>query len=74
MLATAPMGSLYEIGTVARALGVSPEAIRAWERRKLIVPPRRTASGKRLFTDEDVEAMRQVREVRMGGLTLLPTS
>jgi len=50
--------NLFEIGTVARSLGVSAEVIRAWERRKMIAPPRRTASGKRLFTAEEVEAMR----------------
>ncbi len=53
-----------EISTVARALGVSADTIRAWERRKLIVAPIRTASGKRLFTSEDVEAMRQAQHER----------
>ncbi len=53
-----------EIGTVARSLGVASETIRAWERRKLISPPIRTASGKRLFTSEDVEAMRQAQHER----------
>lgn len=67
MVATLDPQTLYEIGTVARTLGVSPEVIRAWERRKLITPPRRTASGKRLFTDEDVAAMRRAREARLAG-------
>ncbi len=58
MVATVEPWDLYEIGNVARSLGVSAEVIRAWERRKLIQPPRRTASGKRLFTAEEVEAMR----------------
>ncbi len=53
-----------EISTVARTLGVSADTIRAWERRNLIAPPLRTASGKRLFTDEDVEAMRRAQHER----------
>lgn len=70
MVATVEPQTLYEIGTVARALGVSPEVIRAWERRKMIPPPRRTASGKRLFTDDDVAAMRRAREARRAGSPL----
>lgn len=70
MVSTLEPQTLYEIGTVARTLGVSAEVIRAWERRKLIAPPRRTASGKRLFTDEDVAAMRRAREARLAGSPL----
>ncbi len=53
-----------EISVVARSLGVASETIRAWERRKLIAPPLRTASGKRLFTVEDVETMRHAQRER----------
>lgn len=70
MVSTLEPQTLYEIGTVARTLGVSPEVIRAWERRKLITPPRRTASGKRLFTDDDVAAMRRAREARLAATPL----
>ena len=56
--------TLYEISTVARCLGVATETIRAWERRKLIAPPRRTATGTRLYTDADVETMRRSQQAR----------
>lgn len=63
---------LFEISTVARELGVSADTIRAWERRKMITPPRRTASGTRLYTEADVEAMRQAQQAReTGSRTLL---
>ena len=59
---TAPQ--FLETGLVARELAVSVEAVRDWERRGVIAPPIRTAGGRRLFTREAVEAMRQAREAR----------
>lgn len=56
-----------EISTVARQLGVATETIRAWERRKIITPPIRTTSGTRLYTETDVEAMRQAQQARESG-------
>jgi len=54
----------YETGDVARALGVSTEAVRKWERVGSIAPPLRTAGGRRLFSLEQVEAIRARREAR----------
>lgn len=56
---------LFEISAVARQLGVSADTIRQWERRKMIPPPRRTTSGKRLFTPIDVQAMEQAQRARL---------
>jgi DNA-binding transcriptional MerR regulator len=49
------------IGELARRSGVSPELLRAWERRYGLLDPVRTDSGYRLYSDEDearVSAMR----------------
>ncbi len=62
---------LFEISAVARQLGVSADTIRQWERRKLIAPPRRTASGMRLFTPVDVEAMEQAQRHRLARTRVL---
>lgn len=69
-----PEPELYEISTVARQLGVSADTIRQWERRSLIAPPRRTASGKRLFTMRDVEAMHQAQQHRLARTRALPAA
>lgn len=44
-------------GEVARALNVSPETIRLWER-KGVLKALRTGSGVRLFDRSEVEALR----------------
>ena len=44
----------YRVGTVAQLTGLSPDTIRAWERRYATVAPRRSAGGTRLYSDEDV--------------------
>jgi len=61
----------YTIGEVAAMIGFSPHTLRAWERRHDILRPRRTASGQRRYTAEDVELLREVvNGVSVRGLTL----
>ncbi len=55
---------LLESGPAARELGVSVSTLLYWERAKLIAPPLRTASGKRLFRREDLETIRAQRAER----------
>ena len=50
------------IGELSRRSGVSPELLRAWERRYGLLRPTRSAGGLRLYSPEDlgrVEAMRR---------------
>jgi MerR family transcriptional regulator, light-induced transcriptional regulator len=47
-------GSL-RIGEFARRVGVTPELLRAWERRYGLLQPVRSSGGFRLYTDEDAE-------------------
>ncbi|HXM54419.1 MAG TPA: PAS domain-containing protein [Candidatus Dormibacteraeota bacterium] len=54
----------FTIGEVAAMLGISPHTIRAWERRHVVVRPRRTASGQRRYTADDVELLRQIKHER----------
>ncbi len=42
------------IGELARRVGLSPDVLRAWERRYAILDPRRSAGGFRLYSDADV--------------------
>jgi DNA-binding transcriptional MerR regulator/mannose-6-phosphate isomerase-like protein (cupin superfamily) len=50
---------------VTRILGVSPSVLRTWEQEGL-VSPRRTDSGYRVFSPEDVERLRRIRDLIQG--------
>lgn len=51
---------LYPIRTVASLTGVNPVTLRAWERRYGLIKPRRTESGRRLYTQQDVDLIHRV--------------
>ena len=54
---------MYRIGEAARRVGVSSSALRLWERQGLVRPAR--SSGRyRLYSDADVEQLREVRRLR----------
>ena len=52
-----------KIGDVARLVGVSPSAIRAWEKLGL-ARPQRTESKYRLYTQNDVKMLKRARYLR----------
>ena len=51
----------HPIRIVARRTGLSPEVIRVWERRYGTVSPARTETGRRVYSDADIERLRLVR-------------
>jgi DNA-binding transcriptional MerR regulator len=53
----------HRISEAARLVGVSPSALRLWERQGL-VSPARSAGRYRLYTDADLERLAQVRRMR----------
>jgi DNA-binding transcriptional MerR regulator len=55
-----PEGYL-RIGELARRVGVSPETLRAWERRYGLLEPSRTGGGFRLYSDADVDRIHAMR-------------
>ncbi len=55
--------SYLKIGDVARLVGISPSAIRAWENLGL-ARPQRTESKYRLYTREDVKLLKRARYLR----------
>ena len=59
-----------DIGEAARRLGISAAALRLYERRGLIPPARRSASGYRQYSQEDLKCARFVRRARRAGLSL----
>ena len=53
---------IYGIGAVSRMLDLSPPTIRNWEDRYGVVQPDRSAGGQRLYSRDDVERLRFVRD------------
>jgi DNA-binding transcriptional MerR regulator len=56
-------GGRYRIGTVATLAGLSTHAIRVWERRYGAAAPDRTAGGARLYSDEDVQRFKLIKQL-----------
>lgn len=51
----------YPLRTAARLTGLSPEVLRAWERRHRVVQPLRTPGGTRRYTAADLDRLRLVK-------------
>jgi DNA-binding transcriptional MerR regulator len=55
-------GAYLRIGELSRRSGVSPELLRAWERRYGLLRPERTRGGFRLYTERDEARIRAMQE------------
>jgi DNA-binding transcriptional MerR regulator len=58
------------IGELAKRAGVSMQAIRFYERRRLIRTPRRTSAGYRIYTEKDLETVTVLKKMQRFGFTL----
>jgi DNA-binding transcriptional MerR regulator len=58
------------IGALAAMAGVNVETIRYYERRGLLLPPRRSQSGYRLYGDDDRWRLAFIRRAKDLGFTL----
>ena len=59
------------IGELAKRAGVSVQAVRFYERRRLMRTPRRTAGGYRIYGDEDLETVTVIKRMQRFGLKLV---
>jgi DNA-binding transcriptional MerR regulator len=59
---------LLRIGELSKRTGVSPELLRAWERRYGLLQPSRSSGGLRLYDSADVERVRLMQRHLAGGL------
>jgi len=62
--------ALYSISTVAEMTGVNAVTLRAWERRYGLLQPRRTPSGHRLYSDDDVEQIKAILQMLDEGIAI----
>jgi DNA-binding transcriptional MerR regulator len=58
------------IGEVARQTGVSVDALRFYEKERLLHRPSRTSGGFRLFSTQDIERVQFIRQVQELGFSL----
>lgn len=63
-----PPEAPLRIGALSRRVGVSPELLRAWERRYGLLDPDRTGGGLRLYSLEDEARVRRMQAFLAEGL------
>jgi DNA-binding transcriptional MerR regulator/methylmalonyl-CoA mutase cobalamin-binding subunit len=59
--------AIHPVRVVAKRTGLTPDLLRAWERRYGAVHPARTPGGQRHYTDADVERLRLLARATAGG-------
>ncbi|MCF6378210.1 MerR family transcriptional regulator [Nocardioides KLBMP 9356] len=67
---TSTVSDGFSIGVLADRTGLTPTLLRTWENRFGFPAGTRSSSGHRRFTDADVDLVRQVQELRAGGVAL----
>lgn len=53
--------ALYTIGEVALLCEINPVTLRAWQRRYGLLKPQRTDGGHRLFNEDDIDRIREIK-------------
>ncbi len=66
-LQTQNPASLHPIQVVSRRTGLSKDVIRAWEKRYSVVAPKRHATGRRLYSDDDIQRLSLLHKVTRAG-------
>src|SRR5271155_4338850 len=61
---------LMQIGQVSKQVGVSIDAIRFYERNRLLAAPTRSEGGFRLYSSDDVAALQFIRSLQTLGFSL----
>lgn len=61
---------LYPIGAVSEMTGINAITLRAWERRYALITPQRTPTGRRLYSQADVDCMKEVLVLMEQGIPI----
>jgi DNA-binding transcriptional MerR regulator len=59
------------IGELAKRAGVSVQAVRFYERRRLMRTPRRTPAGYRIYGEQDLESVTLIKKMQRFGFKLV---
>ena len=62
------------IGKVAKSVGISIQAVRFYEKKGLIKPGKRSASGYRIYDDNAITSLRFIKNARDFGFSLHETA
>jgi len=62
--------SLHSVRVVARRTGLTPDLLRAWEKRYQVVQPARSAGGQRNYSDADIERLQLLVKVTAAGRSI----
>jgi len=60
----------YQIGELAARSGLTPDALRYYERLGLLPPPQRTSGGFRVYAPATLDRLRFIRQAQTLGLSL----
>jgi DNA-binding transcriptional MerR regulator len=60
----------YQIGELASRSGLTPDALRYYERLGLLPPPQRTSGGFRAYTPSTLDRLRFIKQAQTLGLSL----
>lgn len=64
------MAKLVRIGEAAARVGLTPKALRLYDRLGLVSPSSRSPAGYRLYSGQDLDALRLLKTARDSGLPL----
>jgi DNA-binding transcriptional MerR regulator len=59
------------IGELAKRASVSVQAVRFYERRRLMRTPRRTSAGYRIYNEQDLESVTLIKKMQRFGFKLV---
>lgn len=62
--------AVHPIQVVTRRTGLSADVIRTWEKRYAVVSPVRTPTGRRLYSDADIERLRLLGRATLAGYSI----
>ena len=62
-----PTPAFHSVRVASRRTGLSPDLLRAWEKRYHAVAPARTAGGQRNYTDADIERLKLLAQAVAAG-------
>lgn len=60
----------HPMRVVTRRTGLSAEILRVWERRYRVVMPARTQTGRRLYSDAEIERLHLLQRATLGGRSI----